>query len=1181
MPQKGPHISLAPERLVKRVLGVPLEEFQTWPEYLQELALTLAEELFIIRYNPFITPESVRASVQTRLQAERSALSPEYFQELSGCLDRYWNTFEQDKRFKAKLVKRMQAILPKEQVVSAPKALIECSTDATDLRMEIPALVVYPETTEQIQAIVRLANEMGFPLIARGGGTGATGGAVPAKTRTVVLSLSRMKEILSVDPENRTICAQAGVITLDAINAAAARNLLLTVDPASKAGSSIGGNVSENAGGPFAFEYGTTLDNVFSYKMVLPSGDLIEVRRQDHPRHKILSTETAVFEVLDHNGTLKETIRLPGDEIRGKGLGKDVSNKYLGGLPGIQKEGVDGIITEACFTVFPQLAHARVLCLEFFGSSMRNAMYVIRDVAALRDDIRRQGDLVKISAMEEFGVKYVQAIEYSKKSTKYEGQPISVIIVQLDSDDAEALNDAVSKVVDITAVYDNVDSFVARDGKEAEEFWHDRHQLSAISKRTSGFKINEDVVIPLEVVPEFSDFLESLNLHYLAVAYRKALHEVQRLPEVDVADEFIKMELEVTSAILKGNTTQEVLAEQDFQVQTSFFFQDLKSRYPAVQDRLAKIFDNLLQTRIIVACHMHAGDGNCHVNIPVNSNDPEMLHLGEEAAEKVFARVLELKGGVSGEHGIGITKISFLQEDKIRALKGYKKKVDPNNIFNPGKLTQRDLVVVPYTFSFNRLIKDITKTALPGKERLIDLLLNIQACTRCGKCKQVCPMYLPQRGLLFHPRNKNITLGALIEAIYYSQLQTGDPDPRLLRELRNIMDHCTACGKCMAICPVKIKTQDVTLHIRAYLEEKGAGGHPLKTRVLNLLGKDPQASLPVAAKAASLGQEVQNRVVGFIPGKWRERIKSPLFNGRGPVTEFTNLAASLKLDKGGTFTPKNGIGETVLYFPGCGAGLFYRDIGLASIYLLLRSGVSVLVPPKHLCCGYPLLASGCTEAFERIGRENRKQLNDRIAKANLRGMSIQAILTSCGTCREGIEGYQLKSHQTEKLIHQDVVQFLLTRLPSFDAGNTPNRLVYHAACHAEWTGVPKLKAADMYSDALADLLGTETRISPRCCGESGLGALTSPDIYNRLRARKREQLTEDLQGYPQQDPILVGCPSCRIGITRTMMEMGVEKEVLHTLEYLARLAGGPKWKKDFLKALGKARQDGGARIVAL
>ena len=1181
MPQKGPHISLAPERLVKRVLGIPMEEFQTWPEYLQELALTLAEELFIIRYNPFITPESVRESVQTRLQGERAALSPEYFQELSTCLDRYWDAFEQDKKFKAKLIKRMHSILPREQVVSSPKALIECSTDATDLRMEIPALVVYPETTEQIQAIVRLANEMGFPLIPRGGGTGATGGAVPAKPRTVVLSLSRMKDILSIDQENLTICAEAGVITLDAIKAAGKQDLLLTVDPASKAGSSIGGNVSENAGGPFAFEYGTTLDNILSYKMVMPSGDLIEVRRKDHPRHKIMPTETAVFEIRDHNGSLKETIHLPGDEIRGKGLGKDVSNKYLGGLPGIQKEGVDGIITEACFTVYPQLAHARVLCLEFFGSSMRNAMYVIRDVAALRDEIRRQGDLVKISAMEEFGVKYVQAIEYKKKSATYEGQPISVIIVQLDSDDEAALEDAVTKVVDITAAYDNVDSFAASDEKEAEEFWHDRHQLSAISKRTSGFKINEDVVIPLEVIPEFSDFLESLNLHYLAVAYRKALQEVQRLPEVDVADEFVKMELEVVASILKGHTTQEILPEQDFQLQTSFFFQDLKGRYPAVQDKLARIFDNLLQTRIIVACHMHAGDGNCHVNIPVNSNDPEMLHLGEEAAEKVFEKVLELKGGVSGEHGIGITKIPFLQEEKIRALKGYKKKVDPNNIFNPGKLTQRDLVVVPYTFSFNRLIKDISKTALPGKEKLIDLLLNIQACTRCGKCKQVCPMYLPQRGLLFHPRNKNITLGALVEAIYYSQLQTGDPDPRLLQDLREIMDHCTACGKCMAICPVKIKTQDVTLHIRAYLEEKGAGGHPFKTRILNLLSKDPQSTLPVAAKAAAIGQEVQNRIVGFIPGKWRERMKSPLFKGRGPVTEFTNLASTLKLDKGGTFVPTKSNKETVLYFPGCGAGLFYRDIGLASVYLLLKAGVSVVMPPRHLCCGYPLLASGCSDAFERVGRENRKLLNDRIAKANLRGNSLQAILTSCGTCREGIEGYHLKSHQTETLSHQDVVQFLLSRVESFDAAVTPDRLVYHAACHAEWTGVPKLKAADMYSSALNSLLGTRTQVSPKCCGESGLGALTSPDIYNRLRARKREQLTEDLQGYPQNDPILVGCPSCKIGISRTMMEMGVEKEVLHTLEYLARLTGGPRWRSEFLKALGKARQENGSRVVTL
>ena len=98
-----------------------------------------------------------------------------------------------------------------------------------------------------------------------------------------------------------------------------------------------------------------------------------------------------------------------------------MTNKFLGGLPGVQKEGVDGIVADATFTVYSSLPHSRVLCLEFFGNSMRNAMYVIRDIVALRDEIRTQGDLVKLSALEEFGIKYVQAIGYSKKSHKFNG----------------------------------------------------------------------------------------------------------------------------------------------------------------------------------------------------------------------------------------------------------------------------------------------------------------------------------------------------------------------------------------------------------------------------------------------------------------------------------------------------------------------------------------------------------------------------------------------------------------------------------------------------------------------------------------------------------------------------------------------------------------------------------------
>jgi FAD/FMN-containing dehydrogenase/Fe-S oxidoreductase len=1160
MPQKGPHISLAPERLVKRVLGLPLEEFQTWPEYLQQLALDLAEELFIIRYNPF---------------------SPEYYRELSGCLERFWENYEADRKFRTSLVDRLSRILDKEQIVTAANNLIECSTDATDLRMELPALVVFPENTAQIQGIIRLANEMGFPIVPRGGGSGLTGGAVPAKPRTVILSLSRLKDIMDIDVQGRTITVQSGVITLTAIQAAAAKGLLLTVDPASKAASSIGGNVSENAGGPFAFEYGTTLDNILSYKMVLPTGELIEVRRVDHPRHKILPDETAVFEILDDFGNRKDVISLKGDEIRGTALGKDVTNKFLGGLPGVQKEGVDGVITEATFTLHPMLPHSRVMCLEFYGNSMRNAMYVIRDIVALRDEIRTQGDLVKLSALEEFGIKYVQAIEYSKKSSQFDGIPISVLIIQMDSMDENAVFDAVRRVTEICEKYDNVDSFVAADEREAEVFWHDRHQLSAISKRTSGFKLNEDIVIPLDVIPDFSDFLEAENLYYLAIAYRDALHQVQLLPGIEVDDEFIRMEMDVASSIIKGKTDKDDLPEQELELQTSFFFQHLKGKYPKLHEDLGRIFENMQNTRIVIANHMHAGDGNCHVNLPVNSNDPRMLSLAEEAVEKIFRRVLELKGQVSGEHGIGITKIGFLAEEKIAALRAYKKKVDPNNIFNPGKLTQRDLVVVPYTFSFNRLIKDINKTALPGKENLINLLLNVQTCTRCGKCKQVCPMYLPQKGLLFHPRNKNITLGALVEAIYYSQLQNGEPQTQLLGELRKILEHCTACGKCYAICPVKIRTQDVTLQMRSYLEEKGAGGHPFKNRVLNLLSQDPQSTLPKVAKIAGIGQELGNRAVHLLPAKWRERLDSPLLRGKGPSTQFKNLKEGLLLSRGNIISEEGGVSKrAVIYFPGCGASLFYRSIGMAAVRLLLDSGVSVILPPDHLCCGYPLLASGCRDQFERIGKDNQKVLENLIRQAETAGFAVKAVLTSCGTCREGIKDYRLKSLETRQVEHMDVVQYVI-QLMKGGFGQAPEHLLYHAACHHEWTGVAPLKAGDVYAREIGKLLGSEVSISPFCCGESGLGALSSPRIYNRLRARKREQLSSDLAGYPAESPVLVGCPSCKIGIQRSLLEMGASRDVLHTLEYLAALRHGANWRKEFHKLLSRSEsREGGVQVVA-
>ncbi|MDQ7031649.1 MAG: FAD-binding and (Fe-S)-binding domain-containing protein [Desulfonauticus sp.] len=1167
MTKRSPHISLATERLVKRVLKLNLPQFKAWPESVQELALSLAAEIFIIRYNPFIKPELVKESVFSRLESEKNSLSSEYYEIIFTCLENYWNEFKKDENFKQILVKKLNTFLAKDQISLEPNVIAECSTDATDLRMELPLMVLFPTSTQQIKKIIQLANELHFSLIPRGGGSGLTGGAVPAGRRSVIINLTRMNKILTINSEKLYLCAQAGVITLDAINAAKKHNLLFTVDPASKAASSLGGNVSENAGGPYAFEYGTTLDNILSYKMILPTGEQIEVKRRNHPRHKILPEEIAIFEIYNEQGRLKEVIRLKGSDIRSPGLGKDVTNKYLGGLPGIQKEGVDGVITEICFVLYPKPKFSRTLCLEFYGKSMINATYVIGDIVGLRDQIRKQGDLVKVSALEEFGSKYVQAIEYQKKSSQYEGEPISVLLIQLDSDYPEALDEAVNKIEEISSLYEGVDVFVAQNDKEAELFWEDRHKLAAITKRTSGFKINEDVVIPLKAIPKFADFLENLNLYYLAKAYRQALQKVQNLPGVDVGDEFIQMELDVCAKILKGKITKQELSEQDFQLQVKFFFLDLQSRYPQLKEQLSNILKELFLCRIEIANHMHAGDGNCHVNIPVNSNDLEMLKQAEEAAHKVFTKVLELKGQISGEHGIGVTKIGFLESQKIKALREYKSIIDPNNIFNPNKLVQRELPVEPYTFSFNRLIQDIKNSALPNKEKqdLISLLTNIQTCSRCGKCKQVCPMYVPEKGLLFHPRNKNITLGALIEAIYYTQLLKGEPDPELLVKLRQIIEHCTACGKCTHVCPVKIKSSDVTLMLRNLLVEKKASGHPLKEKILSQIAKKPESYILKTGKFLSLAQKAQNYLIPFIPKFWRQKIQTPIFKDKGPETEIINLYEAIAINNHFIFLPAETPKDLVLYFPGCGAGIFYKNIGLASLYLILKSGYGVIIPPQHLCCGYPLLSSGCQQTFLHLREKNVTFLEQLLSSIPLKPSYF---LTSCGTCREATETYDLNTPKTP-LNHMDIFQFLTDKLPEFcHVENTP--LIYHAACHKEWTNIKPTKAASIYMQHLNKYLNVPIELSPGCCGESGLGAITSPEIYNKIRDQKKENLKQLINNYSKNTPILVGCPSCKIGIKRSLIMLKNKNPVLHTVEYLALCLGGPKWKTNLVKQIKHA-----------
>ncbi|GFH62996.1 MAG: putative FAD-dependent oxidoreductase [Candidatus Desulfovibrio kirbyi] len=1181
MPHKCPHISISPNYVVNRILRINIDDFAEWPEAVRLMAIAIAEELFLVAYNPFIDAAIVRESVQRRFEKESLSLAHYYATAISEGITMFWSAHEAETDFRARLIEALRTILPDECVLARPATLIETATDATDLRMELPLLVVEPDTTEQVAEIVKLANDLKFALIPRGGGSGMTGGAVPARKRTIIVSLTRLTRIGPVDLTEMTVTCQTGAVTQDVITAADRAGALFSVDPASKLASTVGGNISENAGGPSAFEYGTTLDNLLWWRMVTPTGEIITVERENHPRHKILLGETASFAVKDVSGGVRAIVQLRGDEIRLPGLGKDVTNKSLGGLPGMQKEGVDGIITEAAFILHKKPLCSRVMALEFFGRSMHPAAVVVSELVTLRDRIREAGDYARLSALEEFGAKYIQAIDYKRKSTKYEGLPISVIILQLDGDDAYLLDKSVREIVDVVERQENVDSIVAADEKEAERFWEDRHKLSAIAKRTSGFKLNEDVVIPINKISDFALFLEQLNLEYTAQAYRRALQEVGRLPGLPLDNKDFNHEFSLASRAASGDVASSDLSDTELFARAETFLREMAEKHPHLAKKITKISTAMGASRIVVASHMHAGDGNWHVNIPVNSNDPLMLEKAESVAFRVMTKCQEMDGEVSGEHGIGITKIAFLSKEKMDALRAFKERVDPRDVMNPAKLVFRELPVRPFTFSFNRLIHDIRESGLPDKENLINLLTAVQTCTRCGKCRHVCPMSYPERSMHYYPRNKNMVLGMLLEAVYYSQANTGRIDETLLKHLRTQVEHCTTCGRCAANCPIAIPSGEVALTLRTLLEHENAGGHPVKTRVLSFIARDITHRAPKLAKMASLGQKFQNKALGLIPDIWKKRMVSPLFSGRGPKMGYTNLYESLKLHKGAVFAPSEpapGM-PCVLYFPGCGGALFYDRIGISSLMLLLRAGFAVAMPPRHLCCGYPLLAAGMDIPFEDNLAQNRQYLSAMLHNLEKQGFDCCRLVSACGTCRDSLSRLAL-GEQFPNLEQWDVAQLVLPLLRKKDIISPAGvPVIYHTACHCEWANAHKVKSRIQTVRALSEFADVPIALSAECCGESGMGAVTSPQIYNKLRARKIQNLRIAVAKAPDAQ-ILAGCPSCKIGIGRCLIAMKDEKRsVLHVAEWLAGLFDGEDRRQSFRKKINETRGD--VRIVEL
>ena len=170
----------------------------------------------------------------------------------------------------------LAAILPPEALLTAPEALKPYECDGLTLFRELPAAVALPENEAQVVEILKVCYAAKIPVVARGAGTGLSGGAMPHK-QGIVLSLAKFRKILAIDPMTRTAVVQPGVRNLAISEATDAYGLYYAPDPSSQIACSIGGNVAENAGGVHCLKYGLTVHNVRRLRAVTIDGEVIEV----------------------------------------------------------------------------------------------------------------------------------------------------------------------------------------------------------------------------------------------------------------------------------------------------------------------------------------------------------------------------------------------------------------------------------------------------------------------------------------------------------------------------------------------------------------------------------------------------------------------------------------------------------------------------------------------------------------------------------------------------------------------------------------------------------------------------------------------------------------------------------------------------------------------------------------
>ncbi|HVD11042.1 MAG TPA: FAD-linked oxidase C-terminal domain-containing protein [Gaiellaceae bacterium] len=356
------------------------------------------------------------------------------------------------------LIHRLGEIAGDEHVVTHPHQLRTYESDGLLQYRVAPRAVVLPGSAQEVRQVVRACFESSVPWVARGAGTGLSGGALPNE-EGILIVLSRLRRIVEVDLENQRIVVEPGVTNLE-VSRAVGPTHFYPPDPSSQVVCSIGGNVAENSGGAHCFKYGFTTNYVTGLEVVLPDGELLE---------------------------------LGGKELDSPGY--DLVGAFVG------SEGTLGVATQVTLRVVPVPETIRTL-VAFFGHTDEAGQAVTEIVAAG----------IVPAAIEMMDRLSIQATEAATHAG-YRLDAAAALIVELDGPEAECASGLDEVVVHCSAA-GAIEVRVARDEGERELFWKARRAAFGAMGRISTTYYVQDSVLPRTRLPEVLRLIDELSAEY-------------------------------------------------------------------------------------------------------------------------------------------------------------------------------------------------------------------------------------------------------------------------------------------------------------------------------------------------------------------------------------------------------------------------------------------------------------------------------------------------------------------------------------------------------------------------------------------------------------------------------------------------------------------------------------------